>query len=260
MSQQLCADALRQYLKHVQSAVDVRVFETIDSTNNEAKRMCLDGYAGRLLLAADRQSGGRGRMGRSFYSPAQTGAYFSILYTPVSPLFSAVSVTGAAAVAVMRAIRDLTGKQTQIKWVNDLYLDDKKVCGILAEAVSQGAQTQVIVGIGINLTTKDFPQELSAIAGALGGDAVDRERLIAAVYEELEPYLEDPADRSYLAEYRAHSAVLGREITWSADGTVKRGIATAIDDDGALLVRAENGREERLFSGEISVRIQGNQK
>lgn len=231
------------------------VYEEIDSTNTEAKRMCAEGFAGRAIIAAEHQTAGRGRMGRSFYSPASTGAYFSILYTPDAPLFDAVCITSAASVAVMRAIRNLTGKQALIKWVNDLYLDGKKIAGILTEAVTVNSTSCVIVGIGINLSTERFPEELLSIAGSVGSTEVSVATLIAEVWRELKPFLEDHGDRSWLADYRTYSAVLGREISWIRDGKERRGVACDIDTDGALLVLDEDGKEDRLSTGEISVRL-----
>ena len=231
------------------------VFEEIDSTNNEAKRMCASGEKSPALIVAESQTAGRGRLGRSFYSPAESGVYFSILFPSPAPLKSAVSVTGAAAVAVMRAIRTLTGKQTSIKWVNDLYLDGKKVCGILAEAVSvqDGAQ-HLIVGIGINLSTSDFPDDLQNKAGSLGA-TVPRAALIAAVWRELLPFLLDPNSREWLDDYRAHSCVIGKPIVWSRGTETHEGITLAINDNGELLVQSPNSPPETLRTGEISVKM-----
>ena len=233
----------------------VRVFDEIDSTNTEAKRMVAGGFEGdRALLIAHSQSAGRGRMGRSFYSPAHTGAYFSVLCRVHTELCEAVTVTSAASVAVMRAVRALTGLQAEIKWVNDLYLRGKKICGILTETTGVGEDRFLIVGIGINLHTDQFPTELQSIAGSIGCAELARDALICAVYEALEPYLDTPSDHSWLEDYRAHSCVLGRPICWVREGVQNQGFAEEIDDSGALLVRDEMGERVRLFSGEISVR------
>ena len=241
--------------KAIGTSIRVRVFDEIDSTSNEAKRMAADGADVPTLIAAARQTAGRGRMGRSFYSPAQTGAYFSVLYPICTPLWGAVSVTGAAAVATMRAIRTLTGKQTQIKWVNDLYLDGKKICGILTEAVTFGERTHLIVGIGVNLNTQDFPNGLNATAGSLNEARLSRTELIAEIFGELRPFLDDPSDRSWLDDYRAHSCVLGRQIVWMCDGEAKQGIAVGINQDGELEVVDDSGKASVLRTGEISVRV-----
>lgn len=234
--------------------VSVQVFDEIDSTNTEAKRMVSGGFLGDALLVAHSQTAGRGRMGRSFYSPNGTGAYFSILHTLHAPLCDAVAITSAASVAVIRAIRALTGIQTQIKWVNDLYYNEKKVCGILTEAVSAGEHTHVIVGIGINLDTSDFPEELSGIAGSLN-TKIDSAVLIAKIYGEIANYLQDPSSREWLDDYRAHSMVLGRRVTWIEAERARTGVAEAIDGDGALLIRDEKNNLVRLHTGEISLRF-----
>ena len=249
----VCKNALIDALGAQFDSVTVRVFNEIDSTNTEAKRMALDGFSGDALLVAHHQTAGRGRMGRSFYSPAQTGAYFSILHTLTTPLCDAVAITSAASVAVMRAIRALAGIQTDIKWVNDLYYNGKKVCGILTEAVSAGESAHVIVGIGINLDTVDFPEELAAIAGSLNAQ-IDTAKLIAEIYRQISFYLQDASNREWLEDYRKHSMVLGRKVAWGNAESSKTGLAEAIDEDGALLIREENGNLVRLHTGEISIR------
>lgn len=250
----VCKNALIEALGAQFDGVLVHVFDEIDSTNTEAKRMVSGGFLGDALLVAHSQTAGRGRMGRSFYSPNGTGAYFSILHTLHAPLCDAVAITSAASVAVMRAIRALTGIQTQIKWVNDLYYNEKKVCGILTEAVSAGEHTHVIVGIGINLDTADFPEELSGIAGSLNAK-IDPAVLIAKIYGEIAHYLQDPSSREWLDDYRAHSMVLGRRVTWIEAERARTGVAEAIDGDGALLIRDEKNNLVRLHTGEISLRL-----
>ena len=249
----VCKNALICALGAQFDGVSVRVFDEIDSTNTEAKRMAQGGFSGDALLVANSQTAGRGRMGRSFYSPSGTGAYFSILHTLNTPLCDAVAVTSAAAVAVMRAVRALTGIQTEIKWVNDLYYNQKKICGILTEAVSAGESTHVIVGIGINLDTADFPEELTNIAGSLGA-RVDTSALVAEVFRQIACYLQDPTDREWLDDYRAHSCVLGKSVAWTEAGKTRVGIAAAIDESGALLVRDGQNELVRLHTGEISLR------
>ena len=249
----VCKNALFEALNGSFEGVSVHVFDEIDSTNSEAKRMVLDGFSGNALLVANRQTAGRGRMGRSFYSPAQTGAYFSILHKLHAPLCDAVAITSAASVAVMRAIRLLTGIQTEIKWVNDLYYNGKKICGILTEAVSTGEGTHVIVGIGINLDTVDFPSELKGIATSLDA-RIDAVELIAKIYGEIFFFLQTPNDREWLNDYREHSCVIGRRVAWTEAQITRTGVAEAIDKDGALLVRDEENNLVRLHTGEISLR------
>ena len=249
----VCKNALIDALGAQFNSITVRVFDEIDSTNTEAKRMALDGFSGEALLVAHSQTAGRGRMGRSFYSPEQTGVYFSILHTLSTPLCDAVAITSATSVAVMRAIRTLAGIQTNIKWVNDLYYNGKKVCGILTEAMSVGESTHVIVGVGINLDTADFPEELQAIAGSLNAQ-IDATKLIAEIYRQISFYLKDSSNREWLEDYRKHSMVLGRRVSWGDAEALQIGVAEAIDEDGALIIRDEKNDLVRLHTGEISIR------
>lgn len=249
----VCKNALICALGEQFKGVSVHVFDEIDSTNTEAKRMVVGGFSGEALLVANSQTAGRGRMGRSFYSPAQTGAYFSILHTLNVPLCNAVTITSVAAVAVMRAICQLTGIQTQIKWVNDLYYKGKKVCGILTEATSAGDSAHIIVGVGINLDTADFPKELAGIAGSLGTQ-IDTPALIAEIYRQITFFLQNTSNREWLDDYRKHSCVIGCKVAWTEAQTTRTGIAEGIDEDGALLIRDEENNLIRLHTGEISIK------
>ena len=252
----LSREALLGALGNCADSLDVRVLDSVDSTNTEAKRMVADGCETRTLIAARSQSGGRGRMGRSFYSPEGTGAYFSVLYRPVASVDAAVTVTCASSVAVMRAIRRLTGRACAIKWVNDLYLDEKKVCGILTECVSRGDASYIIVGIGINIRTSFEGTELAPIAGSIGEGSLSASVLIAEVVRELLPILDAPWDRGWLEEYRDCSLVLGKRITFLQNGEAREAIARSIDADGALIVECDGGEIQRLFTGEISLKMQ----
>lgn len=230
-------------------------FDEIDSTNREAARLVASGFAGNAILAAGAQSAGRGRLGRSFYSPAGTGIYFSLLYRPETPISDAVRVTSASAVAVSRAIRAVTGRETSVKWVNDLFYNGKKVCGILAESVTSPAdgQPRVILGIGVNLFTEVFPAELTGVAGGLGAVGADAAELIAGTVSALEPWTSDPTDASWLPEYRALSAVTGKRVAWKRGEETGEGIAQEIRDDGALPILGDDGVVTLLSSGEISL-------
>lgn len=252
----LSSEKIRKALGKRAPLLEIRTFDLIDSTNTEAKRIAAGGYGGMLLIAAEEQSGGRGRMGRSFYSPGRTGAYFSLLYRPAASLDSAVTVTCAASVAAMRAIRTLTGRTCGIKWVNDLYLDGRKVCGILTECVSDGIDSYIIVGIGININTSFADSELSDIAGSLGREELSPAEVIAEVTAELLFLLDSGCEKAWLEEYREASIVLGKRITFIENGIPKEGIAHSIDERGGLNVLLEDGKTVRLFSGEISLKMQ----
>lgn len=257
MQELFCEAELKRSLGALSEQISVRLFETCDSTNAEARRMALAGERRPVLIAAAHQTAGRGRLGRQFHSPDRTGVYLSLLYPLKRNPSSAVSVTSAAAVAVMRAIRETTGKQTEIKWVNDLYYRDRKVCGILAESFSLDGASFLVLGVGINLRPCAFPPELSDIAGSLGDTETPRCTLIASVLRELWWAVEHPDDRAWLSDYRAHSLVLGKRVRWIAGERTGEGIAEGINENGELLVRDASGALAILRTGEISVRLTG---
>lgn len=235
---------------------DLAVFfdEVCDSTNARAKAWLRAGNCGTALFAASEQTDGRGRLGRHFYSPAESGLYLTVAHTLREPTEKTVELTSAAAVAVMRAIRACSGKQCEIKWVNDLLWNGKKVCGILAEAVTTEKDTAVAVGIGVNLRTAEFPPELQNIAGSLEDDRTPRAVLAAAIARELLPYLQDPARRDWLDDYRRHSCVIGKDISFTRGGETIAATAVGIEADGGLTVVTDRGRET-LRTGEITLRL-----
>lgn len=252
----LSAEAVNAFADGRLDGVKITVLDTVDSTNAEAKRLA-DRYTGTLLIAADRQTAGRGRLGRNFYSPGGTGLYMSLMYHPENSLFENLVVTAAAAVAVVRAVERLTGLVPQIKWVNDIYLCGKKICGILTEAVTDiesGTAGYIVVGIGVNVTTDYFPDGLSETAASIGIKGLDRNRLAAEIASELSGLIGHLNDRSFMDEYRSHSAVLGKEITYTKNGVAHTAVALSIDDDGGLAVQGDQGNLV-LNTGEISVRL-----
>ncbi|MBQ9847550.1 MAG: biotin--[Clostridia bacterium] len=235
----------------------VKVFDTIDSTSSEAKRMIAQGLNEPAIFAAEEQTAGRGRRGRSFFSPSKCGVYFSAVLYPGVALEDATAITAAAAVAVVEAIKNATKKDPKIKWVNDIFIDNKKVCGILTEAVSDfesGSVQAVIVGIGINLTTDCFPEELACIAGSLGKQ-LDRCALIADIFERLSRLCAVLPERSFMNDYREYSLVIGRSITFSRNGVDYTAVARSITDSGELEVLTDSGEIMFLNSGEISIRL-----
>ena len=240
------------------SDVIVRVFDTIDSTNNEAKRMMEGGFCGKAIITSEEQTGGRGRLGRSFYSPASTGLYFTVIVPLCFLAEDATLLTPAAAVAVTRVLEKHFLCNLKIKWVNDIYKEGKKVCGILAEAVlnmEKGGFAGFAVGIGINLSTADFPDDIANIAASFDDNSADRNKISAEIAEELFSFAENLSAREFLQEYREHSYVTGKEIYFIRDGEKNNATALGIDNDGGLSVRLENGDVTVLRGGEITVRI-----
>lgn len=250
LSQKLISESLKS------NGIDCEVlaFEEIDSTNLEAKRMVNESDNKAVLLLAESQTAGKGRMGRSFYSPKATGLYMSYMYTPEVDFSDSVSVTAAASVAVTRAIEALTDRKPQIKWVNDIYIDGKKVCGILTEAVT-GQKVKIIVGIGVNITTDSFPDGVAEVATALKSP-VNRNTLAVDIISELKRLIDELPKRTFIEDYRKKSCVLGRNVTFLKNGIEARGRAVDIDRDGGLIVETPNGNVT-LNTGEITLRVSG---
>lgn len=239
-------------------------FDTIDSTNTRAKELATQGVPHGTVLIADRQTGGRGRLGRSFHSPAGTGIYLSLILRPNCAPESLMHLTCAAAIAASEAVEEACGIRPGIKWTNDLVWGHRKLAGILTElGLSAGGSVDyAVIGIGINCCQKaeDFPPELREMAGSLHsvtGQEIDRARVTAALLDAL--YRMDQfllTNRSVIMDrYRASCITLGREVSLlKADGTVRHGTALDIDEAGGLVVSFTDGTRETVTSGEVSVR------
>ena len=259
----LSAPGIRKYLKDACRELPITVVEETQSTNTALRALAEAGAPEGTVYIAQSQTGGRGRMGRSFFSPAGTGLYLSLLLRPTTwEPARAAQLTAAAAAAMCEAIREVTGKEPGIKWVNDLLLDGKKVCGILTEAsfsMESGVLEYAVLGLGVNVYPPEggFPKELGEIAGAVldtPGEDV-RNRLAG---EFLNRFLEGyahPEDRSFLEIYRRRSVAVGREVTVLSGGHERRAFAFGVDDDCRLLVRYDNGTEQALSYGEIRIAI-----
>ena len=248
-----CAEAVGPY------PAPIHLHDTLESTNQTAKQLALEGAAHGTLVLAGHQTAGRGRKGRVFESPAGKGVYLSLVLRVSVPASEALAVTISAAVAVARAVKALCGLELGIKWVNDLYYQGKKVCGILTEAgtsVESGQLEWLVVGIGLNLTTSpaDWPEELARTAGSLypGGPApVSRAVLAGAIARELLSLC--PAF-DCLDEYRARCFVPGHWVTVCTGAETYAAKALSIDDAGRLVVEREGGRQVSLQHGEVSIR------
>lgn len=244
---------IQDFLKN--QDLKIRFYDTIDSTNSEAKRYaagCDD--TSDILFIAREQSAGRGRLGRSFLSRGGCGIYMSLLYFTDRPLCDVISITSAAAVAVGRAIKEITEKPVRIKWVNDIYNDKGKVCGILAETVKKGDLYAVVVGVGINTGDVDFPEELCGVASTIGEIGDKENRLVAKVADSLLSFAKEKSDRSYMKEYRAMLMMIGEQVNILSDGEIiMSGKVVGVSDDGGLILETARGREV-IRSGEVSVR------
>ena len=243
--------------------IKLEAFESLDSTNNYLKQQAAAGAAEGTVVIANAQTAGRGRMGRSFASAQGMGVYMSLLLRPDCAPDCAQSLTANTAAAVCMAIETVSGISPEIKWVNDLYLKGKKICGILCEsAVSDGKLDYAVIGIGLNVITRpeDFPEELHGIAGSIysqTGVIIERGKLISAILTELDnmyaAWCEDKS--AYLAEYKKRCSMLGRTVTVHAPEGDYAAIAKDVLPDFALLVEDVNGNEKTLHSGEISIKL-----
>ncbi len=257
-SNRLSVEGLKLYLDHPD--VMVRLYDSVPSTNQAAKLAAVSGDAGHgSLVAALEQTEGRGRRGRSFCSPREAGLYFSVVLHPGEFLQESLLITTAAAVAVYKAVLEVCGISLGIKWVNDLFKDGKKVCGILTEAMTDFESGNIefaIVGIGLNLFPgEEIPEELENIAGALydteeEAGRADRNRLMAQIVNHL---LKETEDLSLSQVYIQQNFILGREIQIQDSGNLRKATAMAICPDGRLLVKEADGSESKLSYGEVSV-------
>lgn len=240
--------------------LEVEVYSTVDSTNTVALRRLREGCGEWHTVIAEEQTGGQGRMGRSFFSPKGTGLYMSTVLYPDPE--KALLITGMAAVAVCEALEACFGISPKIKWVNDIVVDSKKICGILAKAVSVGEKMGVILGIGINVYCPNggFPDEISGIAGYLfekeesGIKAHLSSAILSKLYERYSSIGRDDAP----LQYRKRCLTVGRDVTVvPCEDTASPRRARATDTDGRyrLTVEYGDGSVETLSSGEVSVKI-----
>lgn len=228
----------------------VYAFEEIDSTNSEAKRQVLNGISLPALFVADRQTEGRGRRGKTFFSKG--GLYMTLAVNMGDSAEENVKITTIAASAVAKAIEKLTGQTVGIKWVNDIYIEGRKICGILAEAVydKDGRIKAVIIGVGVNLNVESFPDDIKDIAGALNCPTLDK----MVLAEEISRQILD-SDHDFMEYYKSKSIVIGKPIMYQKNNLWYDGVAIDINDEGGLIVKTEEGITETLSSGEITLRV-----
>lgn len=255
----------------------IECFSEIDSTNSYAKRLLAK--AGNLydsngnltedgrqlsdsIYFAEKQTAGRGRMGRTFYSPAKTGIYISMIYAPKGGIKSPAQITAFTAVAVRRAIKKTCGIDAEIKWINDLFYNGKKICGILAEGVTNfenGTIEAAVDGIGVNIHDNDlFSAELKKIAGGIEKNVSRCELAAAVAGETLRIFHENP--KEIIKEYKDASLLIGKEIQVHPVISTEEGVYSAkaidIDENAGLVIQTENGKIRTLSSGEVRVRLE----
>ncbi len=264
-SNTLSSAGINTLIKH-KNFYHIEVCKSVDSTNTQLKKLAQNGAAHACVLIAAEQSAGKGRLGKSFYSPKGTGIYLSVIIRKNIAPENALFITTAAGVAVCRAIEQVSGGKAhpKIKWVNDVYCDDKKVCGILTEAsisCENNTLEYAVLGIGINLFTPNdgFPQDIENIAGCVFSENEGnlRNRMSACLLDNLVPILDDPVKtgKEYMKEYKKRSMLIGK-MGFIING--EKNIPCKfidIDDNAKLKVELEDGTIKLLSSGEVSVKL-----
>ena len=258
----LSALGIQKYLQGEALRLNLQTVDCTASTNSDLKLLAQQGAPAGTVLVAGQQTGGRGRRGRSFFSPPGTGVYISLLLRPQLQMQQAVLFTTAAAVAVCRAVEKLTGQNPQIKWVNDVFINGKKVCGILTEAAADletGMVEYAVLGLGLNVTKPagGFPPEVAKVAGSIfkapQGNA--KNRLTAEVLNQLSNLLQNPAGPDIYNDYKSRQLLLGRKVTFEQNGVQQTATAVDVARDYGLVVQLPNGQQRVLSSGEVSCRL-----
>lgn len=260
----LSAQSVSKYIKST-NYFKIKVYKTIGSTNDKVKELALDGKEEGYIVISEEQTKGKGRFGRKFHSPKNTGIYMSILLRPRLMAQDSYLITTSAAVAVAEAIESISNKEAKIKWVNDIYLDDKKVSGILTEAAldfESGLIQYVVLGIGVNLKSPNegFHEDIKNIAASVFNEEDNlpkdiRSLFIAKIIENFFSYYNSIDQKKFIDEYKRKSILINREVNIESNkGSVKAKVLE-IDDLCRLKVQLEDGSIKELSSGEVSIRM-----
>lgn len=260
--EKLTPEAIASYMKWKERPVKILVEDTVTSTNTMLKKLAEQGEKEATVLVASHQTHGKGRLGRVFYSPKDTGVYLSILVRPVFPAEEALLMTTAAAVAAAGTVEEVTGLPAKIKWVNDVYLRGKKVCGILTEAsidFESGGLHYAVVGTGVNLQIPEggFSPELQQVAGALFQQAPPpgmAARIAAGIIDRFMEYYSHLLEKPFMKEYQERSLLTGLEITYVKGNETGEGTVVGIDDNARLLVKIPDGTVVPFSAGEVNIK------
>lgn len=256
----LSAENIRRRLNVQGLEIDLR--PEVSSTNTVLKELAEKGAPEGLVLIAESQLKGKGRLGRSFFSPKGSGLYMSILLRPRMSAEESLAITTAAAVAVAEAVIAVTGRLAMIKWVNDVYLDGRKICGILTEAAVDFESRRLdhaVLGIGVNILepSEGFPPDIAETAGALykGRTAPEgvRTRLAAAILNRFFGFYRALPQRRYMQTYKDLSLLTGLEIALRQGSDTWEGTVLGIDDEARLIVRLPSGEEKFFAAGEVAI-------
>ncbi len=240
---------------------NIIVLNSVDSTNDYAKQLAKSEFENGTIVISDNQTGGKGRMGRKFFSPHNFGLYYSVLLKPEISIELSQYITACAAVATAETIDKLGDTETEIKWVNDIYLGGKKLVGILTEAsigFEECSLDYVVIGIGINVfgVRKHLPRELFNVATSIEdetGKRLSRSVLAAELSNNLEKQLDNIASGDFIKTYREKSCIMGKKVSVIQNGKEVIGTAIDIDNKAALVVQFDNGEILHLNSGEARI-------
>ncbi len=256
--------SISKYLDKETIIKEIKVIKSIDSTNDYAKDFAIKEDSQGILIVALEQTKGKGRMGRSFYSPSDSGIYMSLILKPKIQVDKAVMITTIAAVSLVNAIKKVLDKEALIKWVNDIYINDKKVAGILTEA-SLDFETQTlnyaILGMGVNITTPKagFPKELENIADSILENKEyspdTKSRFVAEIINEFDYYYKHIDKSIHMEEYIKKSLLIGKDIFYKKQGEIIKAKVLEVTKDAGLLVEKEDKTTQELNSGEVSLNI-----
>lgn len=241
-----------------QNFFNLIILKTVNSTNSYAKELARGSSPHATVVVADEQTNGRGRLGREFFSPEGTGIYMSIILKPNEIKIPSSHLTITAGVAVCRVLSNVCDSYPRIKWVNDVFVNEKKVCGILAEGLGQETGNNphsVILGIGLNVSTPSdiFPGKLSKLAGSVFPKSISRNELIAKILDELDSLCNSESIDRLISEYKRYSLILNKNISFTKDGKAYVGVAVDINNEGNLVVELDDKQKMILSSGEVSL-------
>ena len=257
----LSLERIKDYLCKELQETEINIFDEVTSTNTLLKEQGRNKSEWCTVIASS-QTGGKGRLGRSFYSPESSGVYFSVLLKPQLEIEKAILITTAAAVAVTRALKTLGCENSQIKWVNDIFVNNKKVCGILTESAINTETKKLdfaVLGVGINLTKpkENFPEDIKNIAGAVFNEEIPfiKEKFVAEFLNKFYKIYKNLSCTEFMQEYKEKCFCIGKELSVISGDTVRQGTAISIDENARLLVKFSDDHEEFISSGEISIKI-----
>ena len=252
----LSEQEIKQNLLDKYKNFNIQIFDVLSSTNDFAKNIInSNNFIHGTTIIANSQTCGRGRFARTFFSPANTGIYFSTILKKSLPIKDVSLITLISAIAVCKAIKKVTNLSPKIKWINDIYLNGKKICGILVENICnfKNMQSEAIVsGIGINISTKDFPKNIENKAGSIMCNNLSRNKLIAEILNNLFDLSEDIYNKNIIEEYKSLSLVLNKKISYIKDNKIYTATAIDINDTGNLIVKGDNNNTSVLECEEVS--------